>query len=340
MKKIVGFGDYIVRLNPEGYLRFIQADKFVVNYTGAEANVCVSLSMLGADSEFVTKLPDNAIAHVSLATLKKFGVRTDHIAFGGERMGLYYCEKGASQRPSKIVYDRKFTSFADCRYEDFDWDAIFEGASFFHITGITPAISKTLPEVCIKACEKAKSMGLTISCDLNYRKNLWTEAEARACMSQIMKYVDILVANEEDADKVLGIKAKGSDVEHGQFERESYVDVAQQICKTYGTKMVAVTLRRSISASENEWSGMLYTGGKPYYSKKYMIHLVDRVGGGDSFTAGLLYSLANGYEPQHTIEFAAAASCLKQTMELDFNLASADEVERLVQGDASGRVQR
>ena len=272
--------------------------------------------------------------------LRKFGVGTSHIAYGGERMGVFYVEKGASQRPSKVVYDRKYSSIAQCAYEDFDWEAIFAGASNFHMTGITPALSKTIPQVCIQACKKAKEMGLTISCDLNYRKNLWTEAEAKACMTQLMPYIDILVANEEDADKVLGIKARDTDVTQGKLNREGYVDVAEQICQTYGTKMVAVTLRRSISASDNEWSAMLYTGGKPYFSRQYMIRLVDRVGGGDSFTAGLLYGVMNDYGPQETIEYAAAASCLKQTMELDFNLSTADEVKRLVAGDGSGRVQR
>lgn len=340
MKKMVGFGDFMLRLNPEGYLRFIQADRFQVNYTGAEANVCVSLSAMGVPTEFVTRLPDHAIAAAGVAELRKFGVGVDHIAYGGERMGVFYAEKGASQRPSKIVYDRKYTSIATCRYEDFDWDSIFAGASHFHMTGITPALSETIPDVCIQACKKAKELGLTVSCDLNYRKNLWTEAEAKACMTRLMPYIDVLVANEEDAEKVLGIKARDTDVTSGKLNRESYVDVADQICRTYGTKIVAVTLRRSISASDNEWSAMLYTDGQAYFSKKYMIHLVDRVGGGDSFTAGMLYGLMNGYTPQETVEYAAAASCLKQTIELDFNLSTHEEVEKLVEGDGSGRVQR
>ena len=340
MKKMVGFGDFMLRLNPEGYLRFLQADRFLVNYTGAEANVCVSLAMMGMETDFVTRLPDNAIADVGIAELRKYGVGVGHIARGGERMGVFYAEKGASQRPSRIVYDRKYTAIAGCRYEDFDWDGIFAGASHFHMTGITPALSATMPEVCIAACRKAKELGLTVSCDLNYRKNLWTEAEAKACMTRLMPYIDVLVANEEDAEKVLGIKARNTDVTQGKLDRESYVDVAEQICQTYGTKMVAVTLRRSISASDNEWSAMIYTGGQAYFSRKYMIHLVDRVGGGDSFTAGMLYGLMNGYAPQETVEYAAAASCLKQSMEMDFNLSTRDEVLRLVEGDASGRVQR
>lgn len=340
MKKMVGFGDYMLRLNPEGYLRFLQADRFVANYTGAEANVCVSLAMMGMNAAFVTRLPENDIAAAGVAQLRKLGVDTRHIVYGGDRMGVFYVEKGASQRPSKVVYDRKYTSIATCSYEDFDWDAVFDGATHFHMTGITPALSKTIPAVCIQVCRKARELGLTVSCDLNYRKNLWTEAEAKACMTQLMPYIDVLTANEEDAEKVLGIRARDTDVTAGKLSREGYINVAEQISAAYGTRMVAVTLRRSISASDNEWSAMLYTGGQAYFSKTYRIHLVDRVGGGDSFTAGLLYGLMNEYGPQETIEYAAAASCLKQTMELDFNLSTAEEVKRLVAGDSSGRVQR
>ena len=340
MKKMVGFGDYMLRLNPEGYLRFLQADRFLVNYTGAEANVCVSLAMMGMDTDFVTRLPENDIAAAGVAQLRKFGVGTGHIAYGGERMGVFYVEKGASQRPSKVVYDRKYSSIAQCSYEDFDWEAIFAGASNFHMTGITPALSKTIPQVCIQACKKAKEMGLTISCDLNYRKNLWTEAEAKACMTQLMPYIDILVANEEDAEKVLGIKARDTDVTQGKLNREGYVDVAEQLTKRFGCKAVAITLRGSISASENNWAGMLYTGGKSYLSRNYLIKLVDRVGGGDSFGGGLIHAMMQGMEPQDVIEFAVAASCLKQTIEHDFNQVSEKDVLSLMGGNASGRVQR
>jgi 2-dehydro-3-deoxygluconokinase len=340
MSKVVGFGDYMLRLNPEGYLRFIQAENFLVNYTGAEANVCVSLAMLGMETDFVTRLPENAIAEAGISILRKFNVGTSHIARGGERLGVFYVEKGASQRPSTIVYDRKYTSISTCSFDDFDWEAIFQGATHFHLTGITPALSKSMPEVCLRACRLAKQKGLTVSCDLNYRKKLWTEAEAKECMTAITPYIDVLIANEEDAEKVLGIKARSSDVLQGKLDKDGYIDVARQICETYGTKIVAITLRKSISASDNEWSAMIYSEGKPYFSRNYMIHLVDRVGGGDSFSAGLLYGLANNYDLQKTVEFAAAASCLKQSIELDFNLVSVKEVESLVLGDASGRVQR
>ena len=256
MKKMVGFGDYMLRLNPEGYLRFLQADRFMVNYTGAEANVCVSLAMMGMDTDFVTRLPENDIAAAGVAQLRKFGVGTSHIAYGGERMGVFYVEKGASQRPSKVVYDRKYSSIAQCAYEDFDWEAIFAGASNFHMTGITPALSKTIPQVCIQACKKAKEMGLTISCDLNYRKNLWTEAEAKACMTQLMPYIDILVANEEDAEKVLGFKPANTDITKGQLDIAAYQDVFRRMRETFGFRYIGSTLRESYSASDNGWSAM------------------------------------------------------------------------------------
>lgn len=340
MEKMVGFGDYLSRLSPVGYKRFIQASMYEVNYTGAEANVCVSLACMGMNTEFVTRLPDNDIARAALSEILKYRVNVDHVAWGGERMGLFYLEKGASQRPSKIVYDRKYTSIATASYDDFDWDAIFSGATRFHITGITPALGPGMPEVCLKAIQKASSMGITVSCDLNYRKNMWTPDEAKACMEKIVPYVDLLIANEEDADKVLGIKAKDSNVVSGKLSPEGYVEVANLICSRYGVKEVGITLRKSISASDNEWGALLYSGSRPYFSKSYPIHIVDRVGGGDSFAAGLLYGAMNGYDPQKRIEFAAAASCLKHSIEQDFNLVNAQEVELLMSGDGSGRVQR
>ena len=280
------------------------------------------------------------ITDACVRELRGFGVDTSRIVTGDGRFGVYYVEGGANQLPSRVIYDRAWSAIAMAKPGDIDWDKAFEGVEWFHITGITPAISESAMALSLESVQEAKKRGITVSCDLNYRKNLWTEAEAKACMTQLMPYIDILVANEEDADKVLGIKARDTDVTQGKLNREGYVDVAEQICQTYGTKMVAVTLRRSISASDNEWSAMLYTGGKPYFSRQYMIRLVDRVGGGDSFTAGLLYGVMNDYGPQETIEYAAAASCLKQTMEMDFNLSTADEVKRLVAGDGSGRVQR
>ncbi|MBQ9978143.1 MAG: sugar kinase [Clostridia bacterium] len=340
MKKVIGFGDYIMRLNPEGYLKFIQANKFEVFYTGAEANVCTSLSYMGIPTQFVTRLPENMISECALATLKRFSVGTDHIAFGGERIGLFYLEKGASQRPSKIVYDRKYSSFSNSKSCDYDWKTIMQDAGHFHFTGITPALGENLAEICLEACKTAKELGLTVSCDLNYRKNLWSKADAKATMEKLLKYVDVLIANEEDAADVLDIHASNTDIISGKLDRNGYIEVADKIAKKYNIDTVAITLRKSISASDNDWSALLYRGGKAYFSKEYHIHLVDRVGGGDSFGAGLIYGLLNGFDEQKTIEYAAAASCLKQTIELDVNLSKPDDILALVGGDGSGRVQR
>ncbi len=340
MKKMVGFGDFMVRLSPPGYQRFFQADRFEINYTGAEANVCVALAHMGMPTDFVTRLPDNDISRAGIAELRKHNVGTEHIVFGGDRIGVFYLEKGAAQRPSKIVYDRKFSSVAMGEPSCYDWDAIFADASWFHITGITPALSKTIPQVCIQACRRAKELGLTVSCDLNYRKNLWTPAEAFDTMKKLLPYIDVLLANEEDAERVLGIKADGSDVMKGVLSDAGYENVARKIEEQYGLNTVAISMRRSISASDNDWGAMLYTDGKACFSKRYLIHLVDRVGGGDSFAGGVIYGLMNGFEPQHTIEYAAAASCLKQTVEMDFSLSTVEEIEKLVKGNASGRVER
>ncbi len=340
MKKVIGFGDFLVRLSPPGYQRFIQCGQFDINYTGAEANVCVSLSMMGIETEFVTRLPDNDIAKAGLSMMRKYNVGVNHVAFGGDRMGVFYLEKGASQRPGKVVYDRKYTAIAQAKPEDFDWDAIFKDAARLHITGITPALSDTMPKVCLHAVQEAKKRGVKVSCDLNYRKNMWTQEQAKACMEGIIPGIDIIVANEEDAETVLGIRAAETDIISGKLSREGYVDVARQICEKYNIGEVAITLRRSISASDNGWGALLYSGGKAYFSKEYPIHIVDRVGGGDSFSAGLLYAKMKELAPQEAIEYAAAASCLKHSIELDFNLSTVEEVERLVGGDGSGRVQR
>lgn len=339
-KKVIGFGDYILRLNPQGYLKFIQANGFEVFYTGAEANVLTSLSYMGMPTEFVTRLPDNMISECAVATLKKFSVGTEHIAYGGERIGLFYLEKGASQRPSKIVYDRKYSAFCSSNVTDYDWKAIMRDARHFHFTGITPALGGNLPEICLEACKTAKELGLLVSCDLNYRKNLWSRAEAKAVMEKLLCYVDVLIANEEDAADVLDIYASNTDVITGKISREGYVEVAEKISEKYGIGAVAITLRKSISASDNDWSALLYKDGKPYFSKEYRIHIVDRVGGGDSFGAGLIYAIHHGFDEQKTIEFAAAASCLKQTIELDVNLSKPSDILALVGGDGSGRVQR
>jgi len=340
MKKVIGLGDLLVSLSPSGYYRFIQAESFDACYTGAEANVCISLSQYGVPTEYVTRLPKNDISRCAVAALNKYGVGTQHIAYGGDRIGVLYLERGASQRPSKVIYDRKHTAICEAEPEHFDWDAIFSDAQWLHFTGITPALSDTTPAVCQRACKEAKARGITISCDLNYRKNLWTTARAKEVMETLLPYVDVLIANEEDAEKVLGIKAADTDVNAGKLNTDGYVDVARQISEAYGIPYVATTLRKSISASDNLWSAMLYHSGEVFMSREYKIHIVNRVGGGDSFGAGLIYSLISGYGDQQAVEFATAASCLKHTIEEDYNLVTVDEVAALAGGNGSGRVQR
>ena len=340
MKKVIGLGDLLVSLSPSGYYRFIQAESFDACYTGAEANVCISLSQYGIPTEYVTRLPQNDISRCAVAALNKYGVGTQHIAYGGDRIGVLYLERGASQRPSKVIYDRKHTAICEAEPEHFDWDAIFSDAQWLHFTGITPALSDTTPAVCQRACKEAKARGITISCDLNYRKNLWTTARAKEVMETLLPYVDVLIANEEDAEKVLGVKAADTDVNAGKLNTDGYVDVARQISEAYGIPYVATTLRKSISASDNLWSAMLYHSGEVFLSREYKIHIVNRVGGGDSFGAGLIYSLISGYGDQQAVEFATAASCLKHTIEEDYNLVAVDEVAALAGGNGSGRVQR
>lgn len=340
MKTVVAFGDYMLRLNPKGYFKFIQAPEWEANFSGAEGNVCVSLANMGMKTQLVTRLPDNELGRCALASLNKFKVGTDYIPFGGDRIGIYFVEKGASQRPSKVIYDRMHSAVTESKFEDYDWQSVFKNAGHFHITGITPALGQNLADACLKACKLAKEMGITVSCDLNYRKNLWTTEQAKETMEKILKYVDVVIANEEDAEKVLGISAPDSDITAGQLSREGYISVAKQMAEKYSLKAVAITLRESITASDNNWSGLLYKDNTPYFSKKYAIHIVDRVGGGDSFGAGLIYGFMNGFDNQKTIEYAVAASCLKQTIEWDFNLVTEKEIMTLVNGDASGRVQR
>lgn len=339
-KKFVGFGELMLRLAPDGYLRFAQADRFNLNYTGAEGNMAIALSYMGIPSEMVTKLPDNEIGRCAKRMLTKFEVETRHIAWGGERLGVYYLERGASQRPSKVIYDRKHSAISEADPSDFDWDSIFQDAGWFHFTGITVALSENVQEICRQACISAKKHGVTVSCDLNYRKNLWTSEEAQRVMKPLMKYVDICIANEEDSEKVLGVKADNTDITAGKLNLEGYSRLAEKLAATYGFEKVAITLRESISASVNNWSALLYTEGTTYVSKKYTMQIVDRVGGGDSFASGLIYACLNDFDHQKAVEFAAGASCLKHSIEFDFNLSTVDEVMNLIQGDGSGRVQR
>ena len=338
--KAITFGEIMMRLNPEGYLRFVQADKFEATYAGGEANVAVSLSNYGIDAAFVTKVPAHEIGQCAINALRHYGVDTGKIVRGGERLGIYFVEKGASQRASKVIYDRANSSIAKAVAADFDWEKIFEGADWFHFTGITPALGGNLPEICLEACRAAKKLGLTVSCDLNFRKKLWSSEKANITMTKLMPYVDVCISNEEDAKDVFGIEATDTDLNTGKLSHEGYVSVAKQLVDRFGFQKVAFTLRGSLSASDNDWAGMLYSGGEASFSPTYRVHIVDRVGGGDSFGGGLIYALMSGYDNQKAINFAVAASCLKHAVEHDYNLVSVSEVEALAGGNASGRVQR
>lgn len=338
--KVVTFGEIMLRLAPEGYLRFMQAEKYLATYGGAEANVAVSLANYGVPVDFVTKLPAHDIGQLAVNRLRFFGVGTDKIVRGGERVGIYYCEKGASQRPSKVIYDRANSSIATAKKGDFDWAKIFEGVDWFHFTGITAALSPEIAEICEEALIEAKKRNITTSCDLNYRKKLWTREQAGATMTKLCKYIDVCISNEEDAKDVFGICAENTDITSGKLDYEGYKSVARQLMAKFNFKYVAITLRESLSANDNNWAAMLYDGKEYYFSKKYAIRIVDRVGGGDSFGAGLIYALENKFDGQKAIEFAVAASCLKHTIEGDFNMVTVDEVLKLAGGDGSGRVQR
>lgn len=341
-KKVVTFGELMLRLQPYDYLRFVQADSFEATFGGGEANVSVSLANYGLDSHFVTKLPSHSIGQMAVNSLRKYGVNTSDITRGGERVGIYYLEKGASQRGSVCIYDRAYSAIAMAKSEDFDWDAIFEGAEWFHFTGITPALGANVVEICKEACKAAKAKGVKISCDLNYRGKLWTRDEARAAMTELCQYVDVCISNEEDAHDVFGISAEGTDVDGGKLNKEGYKSVAKQLADKFGFEHVAITLRESISAFDNDWSAMLYNVADDEYcfSKLYHLHIIDRVGGGDSFGGGLIYSMVNGKSTQEAIEFAVAASALKHSIEGDYNMVSVSEVEKLAGGSGSGRVQR
>lgn len=340
MAKFISFGEIMLRLNPEGYQRFVQADRFEVSYAGGECNVAVSLANYGVDSAFVTKVPDHEIGQSAINALRRYGVDTKYMLRGGERLGVYYCEKGASQRASKVIYDRKNSAITQAQPGDFDWDRIFDGEDWFHWTGITPALGGRLPEICLEACKAAKAKGLTVSCDLNFRKKLWSSSRANEVMSTLMPYVDVCISNEEDAKDVFGIAAENTDIDAGKLDHQGYISVAEQLCRRFGFKKVAITLRGSLSANDNDWAAMLYENGEAVFSPTYRIHIVDRVGGGDSFGGGLIYALLSGKNNQAAINFAVAASCLKHSIEHDFNLVSAAEVEALAAGNASGRVQR
>jgi len=340
MGKIITFGEIMLRLAPEGYMRFVQADTYGATYGGGEANVAVSLAGYGLDAAYVTKLPKHEIGQAAVNSLRRFGVDTSKIVRGGDRVGIYFLEKGASCRASKVIYDRANSAIALAEPSDFNWDEIFEGVEWFHFTGITPALSASAAQLCEIAASTAKAKGITVSCDLNYRKNLWSKAQACETMGKLMQYVDVVIANEEDSSDVFGIKASNTDITSGHISHDGYIDVAKQLVERFKFKYVAITLRESLSANDNNWAAMLYDGTEARFSKKYPLHIVDRVGGGDSFGAGLIYGFMKKLDLQSTLEFAVAASALKHTIEGDFNMVSVDEVNKLAGGDASGRVQR
>lgn len=339
-KKVVTMGEIMLRLSTEGYDRFTQAERFDIVYGGGEANVAVSLANYGFDAHFVSKLPDNPIGQSAVNHLRRYGVATDYIARGGDRIGIYYLETGASMRPSKVVYDRAHSAIAEADLEDFDFDAIFADAEWFHFSGITPAISKKAAVLTEKALIAAKKHGVTVSVDLNYRKKLWTPAEAKEVMTKLMAYVDVCIGNEEDAEKVLGFKPGETDVTKGSLELDGYKTIFKQMKETFDFKYVVTTLRESYSASDNGWSALIYDGNEFYRSKKYDVRIVDRVGGGDSFAGGLIYGLLSSDDFKYALEFAVGASALKHTIKGDANHVTVDEVETLINGDASGRVQR
>lgn len=338
--KVVTFGEIMLRLAPEGYDRFFQNDRMQATFGGGEANVAVSLANYGMESVYVTKLPSHAIGQAAVNSLRYFGVDTSEIVRGGERVGIYYLEKGASQRGSVCIYDRAHSAIAEAASEEFDWEKILEGADWFHFTGITPALGKNVADIYLKACEAAKAKGVKISCDLNYRGKLWTREEARETMTKLCKYVDVCISNEEDAKDVFGIEAEDTDIYSGKLNHGGYKSVAKQLADKFGFEKVAITLRSSISANDNDWAGMLFDGENYCFSKSYHLHIVDRVGGGDSFGGGLIYALLSEKTTQEAIDFAVAASALKHSIEGDFNRVSVSEIEKLAKGDGSGRVQR
>ena len=342
MTRVVTFGELMVRLQPFNYERFVQANTLEFTFGGGEANVAVSLANYGLDAAFVTKLPAHAIGQAAVNSLRRYGVDTRSIVRGGDRVGIYYNEKGGSQRGSVCFYDRANSAIQLAKPEDFDWEQILEGADWFHFTGITPALGENVVEITRQACKAAKAKGIKISCDLNYRGKLWTREQARAAMTDLCQYVDVCISNEEDAKDVFGIEAEATNIYGGQLNHEGYKSVAKQLADQFGFEKVAITLRESHSASDNGWSAMLYdvASGEYCFSKKYELRIIDRVGGGDSFGGGLIYALTNGYSTQAAVEFAVAASALKHTIEGDYNMMSVAEVEKLAGGDGSGRIQR
>lgn len=340
--KVVSFGEIMLRLSPDGYYKLFQKPELNTSFCGAEANVAVALSNFGDEAEFVTALPDNDIGRAACRELMRYGVKTDNIVYTGDRLGIFFAEKGASQRPSKVIYDRKNSAIALAEPSSFDWEKIFDGADWFHITGITPALSDSLAKISVDAVKAAQKAGLTVSCDINYRSKLWSAQKARPVMTEIMKYVDVCIGNEEDAEIVFGIKAGTTDVTKGQLDTDGYKKSLQTVAETFGCKIVGYSQRKSYSASDNGWSGIIYDDEKKqvYISAQYDIRITDRIGGGDAFASGLIYALHNNISPANAIETAAAAGCLDQTLEGDFCLFGINDVIDLAGGNSSGRVKR
>lgn len=342
MAKVVTFGEIMLRLKSPAMERFFQSPSLEATFGGGEANVAVSLANYGMDASYVTVLPDNDISKACIRELRGFGIDTSNITYNNGRFGIYYLESGANQRPSKVIYDRAYSAIAIAKPDEVDFKKAFSGATWFHITGITPAISETAAELSLIAVKTAKEMGLTVSCDLNYRKNLWKYGkEAKEVMSELTKYVDVIIANEEDCQKSLGIE-NHAEVESGELDTKKYEELAKNVLEAYpNAQKIAITLRESKSASHNNWSACIYNRKEFYVSKKYEIkNIIDRVGGGDSFAGGLIYGLNNYDTDSQALEFAVAASCLKHSIGGDYNRASLSEVKALMGGDGSGRVQR
>jgi 2-dehydro-3-deoxygluconokinase len=342
MAKVVTFGEIMLRLSPPGFERLLQSPLLQATFGGGEANVSVSLAQFGMDSWYVTRLPANGIGDAAMRALRAEGVRTDAIVRGGSRLGIYFTEMGASQRPSTVIYDRAHSAISELQPGQVDWPRVFAGAHWFHVTGITPALGESAAACTREALAEARAAGLRISIDLNFRKKLWTESQAQAVMRPLVKGIDLLIANEEDLQSCLGVRVVGTDVTGGRLDLESYREAAQTVASEFGTRMVAITLRESLSASDNGWSAVLWDQSWRVFhqSQRYEVRLVDRIGGGDSFAAGLIYGLINDRPTESALRFAVAASALKQSLPGDFNRMSVDEVDRLAGGDASGRVQR
>ncbi len=338
--KIITLGEIMLRLSTPGNTRIVQSDSFDVNYGGGEANVAVSLANYGHDAYYVTKLPKHEVGQAAVNALRRYGVHTDYIVRGGNRVGIYYLESGSAMRPSKVIYDRADSAIAKANSSDFDFDTIMEGADWFHFSGITPAISDSAAELTLIACKKAKEHGVKVSCDLNYRKKLWSVEKAQSVMTPLMEYVDVCIGNEEDAQYCLGFKPD-ADVEAGNTSADGYYSIFKQMKEKFNFEYVVSTLRESYSASHNGWKALIYDGKEFYESKHYDIEpIVDRVGGGDSFSGGLIHGLLTMDNMKDALEFAVAASALKHTINGDFNLVSKEEVESLAKGNANGRVQR